>query len=56
MIPEGGSPLGPPLLAAYGDAGTLATTTHSAILALFTAVFLPATWAVLKARCHSGAR
>ena len=56
LFAEGGSPLVPPLLAAYGDAGTLATTTYWAILALFTAVFLLATWGVLRLRCRSAAR
>jgi ABC-type multidrug transport system ATPase subunit len=56
LFADGGSPLGPPLLEAYGDAGTLATTTYWAILGLFTAVFLVATWAVLRVRCRSAAR
>jgi len=55
LFAEGGSPLGP-LQAAYGDAGTLATTTYWTILGLFTAVFLAATWAVLRLRCRSAAR
>jgi hypothetical protein len=56
LFAEGGSPLGPPLLEAYGDAGTLATTTYWAILGVFTAIFLAATWVVLKLRCRSAAR
>ena len=56
LFAEGGSPLGPPLLAAYGDAGTSSTATYWAIPGLFTAAFLVAAWAVLKVRCRSSAR
>jgi hypothetical protein len=56
LFAEGGSPLGPPLLAAYGDAGTAATTTYWALLAGFTAVLLAATWVALAVRCRSSAR
>ena len=42
-----GSPLGPPLLASYGDAGTWATPTYWLILAAFACTLLVATWAVL---------
>ena len=47
LLAEGASPLGPPLIEAYGEAGTLATTTYWAILAGFAAVFLTAAWVVL---------
>jgi len=47
ILAEGGSPLGPPLLASYGDAGTWATPVYWLVLAVFTCVFLIATWAVL---------
>ncbi|WP_332661810.1 ATP-binding cassette domain-containing protein [Aeromicrobium sp.] len=47
ILAEGGSPLGPPLLESYGDAGTMATGTYWLILAAFAACFLVATWAVL---------
>ena len=43
ILAEGGSPLGPPLLASYGDAGTQSTATYWAILAAFGIVFLLAT-------------
>ena len=56
LFAEGGSPLGPPLLAAYGDAGTSATTTYWAILGGFTLLFLAATWVVLALRSRSSAR
>lgn len=54
VFARGASPLGPPLLASYGDAGTLATTTSWAALACFAVAFLAATWAVL-ARTTRGA-
>ncbi len=47
ILAQGGSPLGPPLLASYGHAGTLPTGTYWLILAAFAVVFLVATWAVL---------
>ncbi len=47
ILAEGGSPLGPPLLESYGDAGTQPNGTYWLILAAFTVVFLIATWAVL---------
>lgn len=56
LFAEGGSPLGPPLLAAFGQAGTSPTTTYWAILAGFTVAFLVATWLVLRVRCRSSLR
>ena len=47
ILAEGGSPLGPPLLESYGDAGTMAIGSYWLILAAFAAVFLVATWSVL---------
>jgi hypothetical protein len=47
ILAEGGSPLGPPLLESYGDAGTQASPAYWLILAAFTCVFLFATWAIL---------
>jgi ABC-type multidrug transport system ATPase subunit len=47
ILGHGGSPLGPPLLTSYGDAGTQSTGTYWIILAAFAIVFLVATWAVL---------
>jgi ABC-type multidrug transport system ATPase subunit len=47
ILGEGGSPLGPPLLESYGDAGTQPIGTYWLILAAFAAVLLAATWAVL---------
>jgi ABC-type multidrug transport system ATPase subunit len=47
ILAAGGSPLGPPLLASYGDAGTASTGTYWLILAAFAVLFLVATWGVL---------
>jgi ABC-type multidrug transport system ATPase subunit len=47
ILAQGGSPLGPPLLESYGDAGTQSIDTYWLILAAFAVVFLVATWAVL---------
>jgi ABC-type multidrug transport system ATPase subunit len=48
ILAEGGSPLGPPLLASYGDAGTQSTGTYWLVLAAFAVALLVATWAVLR--------
>ena len=47
ILAQGGSPLGPPLLASYGTAGTQSTGTYWLILGAFAVVFLVATWGVL---------
>ena len=47
ILAKGGSELGPPLLASYGDAGTQSTGVYWLILVGFAAVFLVATWRVL---------
>jgi ABC-type multidrug transport system ATPase subunit len=47
VLAEGGSPLGPPLLTSYGDAGTHSTGTYWLVLAAFAIAFLVATWAVI---------
>ncbi len=47
ILGEGASPLGPPLLESYGDAGTQATGTYWLVLTVFAVVFLAATWRVL---------
>ena len=47
ILAQGGSPLGPPLLASYGDAGTQSTGSYWLILGAFVVVFLVATWGVL---------
>jgi len=52
IFAHGGSPLGPPLLASYGDAGLLPTMGYWAWLATFIAVFLAGTYVVLRWRCR----
>ncbi len=47
ILAHGGSTLGPPLLASFGNAGTASTGTFWLILAAFAVVFLVATWGVL---------
>jgi ABC-type multidrug transport system ATPase subunit len=47
ILADGGSPLGPPLLSSYGDAGTQSTGTYWLILGAFAVVFILATWLVL---------
>jgi ABC-type multidrug transport system ATPase subunit len=47
ILADGGSPLGPPLLDSYGNAGTQPIGTYWLILAAFAGVFLVATWVVL---------
>jgi hypothetical protein len=47
ILADGGSPLGPPLLASFGPAGRLSTPTYWLILAAFAVAFLIATWGVL---------
>ena len=47
ILADGGSPLGPPLLASYGDAGTSSVGIYWAILIAFAVVFLIGTWVVL---------
>ena len=47
ILAEGGSDLGPPLLASFGGAGTRSTGAYWLILGVFAVVFLLATWGVL---------
>jgi ABC-type multidrug transport system ATPase subunit len=47
ILDEGNSPLGPPLLASYGDAGTNSTGVYWLVLAVFAVAFLVGTWRVL---------
>ena len=56
ILAHGGSPLGAPLLASYGDAGTASTGTYYLILATFAAVFLVATWGVLVHNTRTSTR
>ena len=52
ILAQGGSHLGPPLLASYGQAGTESTGTYWMILAAFALVFLAATWGALVRGTH----
>ncbi|MFI6643011.1 ATP-binding cassette domain-containing protein [Streptomyces sp. NPDC050504] len=52
---DGGSPLGPPLLASYGDSFGHPAGRGWLVLAGFTLVFLAGTWAVLVRKCRTGA-
>jgi len=47
ILATGGSPLGPPLLESYGDAGAHTTGTYWLVLAAFAIALLVATWSVL---------
>jgi ABC-type multidrug transport system ATPase subunit len=47
ILAQGGSKLGPPLLASFGNAGTASTGTYWLVLAAFAITFLVATWGVL---------
>jgi ABC-type multidrug transport system ATPase subunit len=48
LLLHGGSPLGPPLVRAYGNAGEQAAGVYWLYLAAFVVVFLTGTWAVLR--------
>jgi hypothetical protein len=47
ILALGGSQLGPPLLASYGNAGVRSTVSYWLILGVFSAVFLTGTWLIL---------
>jgi hypothetical protein len=47
ILAEGGSPLGPPLLESYGNAGTFSTGSYWLVIAAFAVAFLVATYAVI---------
>jgi ABC-type transport system involved in multi-copper enzyme maturation permease subunit len=52
LLLHGGTPLGPPLVRSYGDAGTAATSTYWLYLAAFIVVFLVGAWAALRRSCR----
>ncbi len=56
ILAEGRSPLGPPLLASYGDAGTNDTAYYWLILAGFVIAFLSATWFVIARSTRQSGR
>jgi ABC-type multidrug transport system ATPase subunit len=56
ILADGGSPLGPPLLASYGDAGTSSIGIYWAILVAFAVIFLVGTWIVLVSSTRRATR
>ena len=56
LLSHGGSPLGPPLLRAYGPAGESATSTYWLYLAAFVVVFFAGAWWTLARRIARGTR
>jgi hypothetical protein len=56
ILADGGSPLGPPLVAAYGDAGTQATVVYWLWLIACAVVFFLGAWLVLRRRCRRDLR
>jgi hypothetical protein len=56
VLAHGGSNLGPPLLASFGDAGTASTGAYWLILASFAILFLVTTWGVLVRTTRSAIR
>ena len=56
VLADGGSRLGPPLLASFGDAGGAATGTYWLVLAVFVIAPLLATWYVLVRRTRGATR
>jgi ABC-type multidrug transport system ATPase subunit len=56
ILAHGHSPLGQPLLASYGDAGTWSTATYCLLLGVFAVVFLIGTWCVLRRTTRWAAR
>ena len=56
ILADGGSALGPPLLDAYGDAGTRATGVYWLLLTAFIVVFLVGALLILRRRCRTATR
>jgi hypothetical protein len=56
LLSAGGSPLGPPLIASYGDAGNLSTGTYWLILGSFTLALFLGAWLTLRATCRRRGR
>jgi ABC-type multidrug transport system ATPase subunit len=56
ILADGGSSLGPPLLDAYGNAGTRATGIYWLLLAGFTIVFFVGAWLILRRRTRTATR
>ncbi|MDQ4069216.1 MAG: ATP-binding cassette domain-containing protein [Actinomycetota bacterium] len=53
IFAHGGSPLGPPLLREYGDAGTRALGAYWSYLVGFTLFFALMSWGVLERKCRT---
>jgi ABC-type multidrug transport system ATPase subunit len=56
ILQHGGSPLGPPLLEAYGDAGTQSTAVYWLYLSIFVVVFVAGAWLALVYRSRQAMR
>jgi ABC-type transport system involved in multi-copper enzyme maturation permease subunit len=56
LLLHGGSPLGPPLVRAYGNAGEQAAGVYWLYLGAFVVVFLGAAWATLVRGCRRETR
>jgi hypothetical protein len=56
LLLNGGSPLGPPLIRAYGNAGEQATGAYWLYLAAFSVVFFAGAWAALARSFRSISR
>jgi hypothetical protein len=56
LLQHGGSSLGPPLIASYGNAGSHATGTYWAYLGAFIVVLMAASWATLVFTCRRNLR
>jgi ABC-type multidrug transport system ATPase subunit len=56
LLLHGGSPLGPPLIRAYGNAGEQATGVYWLYLSLFVVVFFAGAWATLMRGCRRNTR
>jgi ABC-type transport system involved in multi-copper enzyme maturation permease subunit len=56
LLSHGGSPLGPPLLCAYGAAGTAATGVYWLYLGAFAVVFFAGAWVTLVRKCRRSTR
>jgi ABC-type multidrug transport system ATPase subunit len=56
LLRHSGSPLGPPLIASYGNAGSHATGTYWAYLGIFIVVLVAASWITLVLTCRRNLR
>jgi hypothetical protein len=52
LLLHGGSPLGPPLVRAYGSAGEALLAAYWLYLAAFVAIFFAGAWAALARSCR----